>query len=721
MQTVKFGITGMHCASCSTRNERSLKKTSGVESVSVNLALNNATVTYDESLVTEKQLFEVVKKNGYEAVMQVNEDQFLSGKAVIKSRNRAIIALVLAIPVMVLAMAHIKFDVSFFQNDIAVWLQFVISAVSIFVIGFEFHQGMWKRLKVGTANMDTLISVGTLAAFFFSVWVMTQQGTELYFETGAVITALILLGRFFEAKSKGSASQAIKKLMELGAKTARILRDGNEEDIPIEQVSVGDTLLVKPGEKIPVDGVIHSGQSSIDESMLTGESMPVGKSKGDEVFGATLNVNGAIQIIAKKVGQDTVLAQIVKMVAEAQEAKAPIQRLADRVAGIFVPVVFGITIITIVGWYISTGSLAESIIPAVAVLVIACPCALGLATPTAIMVGTGRGAQKGILIKNGESLESGKKIDVVLFDKTGTLTEGKPVVTNIKSFTTELSEEEVLQLAASIEKLSEHPLAQAVASEARKRNLQLKDVADFENISGQGIKGTINGEVIAVGTTGLMQSIGLLHENMQEGIMELESQAKTVVSVGYSGKIIGLIAIADTLKKDAKAAVEKLQRHGVQTALITGDNQTTAEAIASQVGIKKVFAQVLPQDKATNVRSLQEKGERVAFVGDGINDAPALVQADLGIAIGTGTDIAIESGNIVLVKGSPSKVVEALTLSKVTFNTIKQNLFWAFFYNTAAIPLAAFGFLNPMIAAGAMAFSSVSVVMNSLRIKTKKL
>jgi Cu+-exporting ATPase len=499
-----------------------------------------------------------------------------------------------------------------------------------------------------------------------------------------------------------------------------MIENGQEREVPVEQVAVGNILLIKPGEKIPVDGKIVKGDTSIDESMLTGESMPVGKHVNDDVFGATININGAINIEATKVGQDTVLAQIVKMVAEAQVKKAPIQKLADKISGIFVPIVLGIAVITAIGWYFVTGDIAQSIIPAVAVLVIACPCSLGLATPTAIMVGTGLGAKRGILIKNGEALEKGKKIDVVVFDKTGTLTEGKPKVTDAVPCAGGVATENLLLFSASIEKLSEHPLAQAVVNAAKEKNLALQEVHEFENLAGRGVRGRIGSDLLLVGSGRLMREFGISTEACHQKMEELENQAKTVIAVSQNEKIIGIIAIADTLKEDAKDAVEKLRLAGIETVMITGDNRRTAEAIAKQVGIEKIFAEVLPQDKAEKVKILQRDGLKVAFVGDGINDAPALVQADLGIAVGTGTDIAIEAGNIVLVKGHPLKVVEALALARITFRTIKQNMFWAFFYNVAALPLAAFGLLNPMIAAGAMAFSSVSVVGNSLRIKRQK-
>lgn len=721
MKTTQFTIGGMHCASCAIRNERSLKKVKGVKNASVNFATHSATVEYDEDLTNEQALHEAIIKTGYKVLthesIHLHKEQ--SKKELLASRNRAFISLFLAAPAVLISMLSIKLPYSFLNYNLSIWVQAVLSTIVILYFGLEFHLGMLKQARMFAANMDTLISIGTLTALFYSIWAILN-GADVYFEIGAIITAFILLGRYFEAKSRGQASEAIEKLLQLGAKTARVIKNGKEIKIPVEQVKVGDILLVKPGEKIPVDGKVIEGATSIDESMLTGESMPVNKEINDDVFGATININGAIHIKATKVGEDTVLAQIVKMVAEAQSKKAPIQKLADTVSGIFVPAVIVIAIITSAIWYFITGDITQSIIPAVTVLIIACPCSLGLATPTAIMVGTGLGARRGILIKNGESLERSNKIDVVIFDKTGTLTEGKPEVTNIVPYNNTKAEE-VLILAASLENLSEHPLAQAIVRAAKNKKLRSKKATNFENIAGQGIKGKIGLHKILIGSPRLMEKFKVSTEACKKELKNLEEEAKTVIAIAKNNKLIGLIAIADTLKEDAKEAVEKLEKLNIETYMITGDNKRTAQAIADEVGIKNILAEVLPQDKAKKVKDLQKLGNKVAFVGDGINDAPALVQSDLGIAIGTGTDIAIESGNIVLVKGHPLKVVEALTLSKLTFRTIKQNLFWAFFYNIAAIPLAAFGLLNPMVAAAAMAFSSVSVVGNSLRIKNKKL
>ncbi len=721
MKKSTFKIAGMHCASCAVRNEKALLKIKGVKTAAVNLALHQAMVEFDDSQTAEAELHQAVIDNGYQVITSTSahEHQQTLAREVLKAKKKAFLALALAFPAALIAMLKLSFPVVILGFNLSLWLVVSLSLAVILVLGFEFHQGLFRQLKRGSANMDSLISLGTLAALLYSFWAIIKGQEEFYFETGAVITALILLGRYFESKSRGQASGAIAKLLDLGAKTARLILNGQEREIAVEAVKLQDTLLIKPGEKIPLDGKIISGQTSVDESMLTGESLPVEKKSGDAVFGATLNLNGAIVTEVVHVGADTVLAQIVKMVAEAQIKKAPLQKLADKIAGVFVPVVLVLAALTVAGWYLVGGSLEQGLLAAVAVLVIACPCALGLATPTAIMVGTGLGAKKGILIKNGEAFERAKKIAVVIFDKTGTLTQGQPKVTDLVSLDPAVSQAELLAVTASLENLSEHPIAQAIVKMAKEKNLVLREATDFINLSGQGVKGSVDGQPMVVGNLRLMLEQGLLVASLKQPLADLESQAKTVVAVARDKKILGYLAIADALKEDALAAVKRLRQLGLKTVMITGDNQKTAAAIAQELGINEVLAQVLPADKAGAVKKYQEQGLKVAFVGDGINDAPALVQSDLGLAMGTGTDIAIEAGNIVLVKGSPAKVVEALNLSRLTFKTIKQNLFWAFFYNVVALPLAAFGLLNPMIAAGAMAFSSVSVIANSLRIKRR--
>jgi Cu+-exporting ATPase len=723
MKTATFNIAGMHCASCAARNERTLKKLEGVLDASVNFATHGARVVFDDSVLSVSTFYDVVVDNGYQVLKPefARDHKEQAQRDLQLARQRAFLALAFTLPTAALAMLDIELPWGLFNHNASVWIEAILSAVVILGLGWQFHVGMLRQARNGAANMDTLISLGTLAALFYSAWAMYAGTHHLYFETGAVIAALILLGRYFEARSRGQASEAIEKLVELGAKTAHVIRDGEDRDVPIDDVKVGDVLLVKPGEKVPVDGMIIDGGSSVDEAMLTGESMPVNKAKGDNVFGATINIGGAFQMQATKVGQDTTLAQIVKLVAEAQVNKAPIQRLADRISGVFVPIVLGIAIITAVAWYFVTGDIYQSFVPAVAVLVIACPCSLGLATPTAIMVGTGLGAARGILIKNGEALERGKKIDVVVFDKTGTLTEGKPKVVDILTCKATMSADELLALAASVERFSEHPLAQATVLAARDKNLPFKEVHDFVNLAGKGVRARSGDATVMVGSIRLLLEHGVPLTHNCDRIDKHVADGKTIIAVAYDHEPVGVIAVSDSLKEGARAAIERLRAERIETVMITGDNRRTAEAIAKEIGIDRVFAEVLPQDKAEQVRELQKTGRRVAFVGDGINDAPALVQADLGIAIGTGTDIAIEAGNIVLVKGHPLKVIEALRLSRLTFKTIKQNMFWAFFYNVAAIPLAALGLLNPMIAAAAMAGSSLTVVGNSLRIKRQRL
>jgi Cu+-exporting ATPase len=724
MKEINFNIAGMHCASCSTRNETSLKKLRGVKEAVVNYALGTARVNYDEQSVSVKAMHQAVEANGYKVVDQTGEGHMHHDNSVQElqqAKNKALLALGLALPALIMAMFKINFPLEFWGFNLSVWLQAGLSLAIILGLGFEFHVGMLKQLRHFTANMDSLISIGTLAALVYSFWAMTNGLEDFYFETGAVITALILLGKYFEARSRGQASQAISKLMQLGAKEATILINNQQKLVPIDQVKTGDRLLVKPGEKIPVDGRVVKGKSNVDEAMLTGESLPVGKKIDDEVFGATVNIDGSLEIIATKVGAETVLAQIVKLVADAQNTKAPIQKLADKISGIFVPIVMLLATITALAWYFFTGDLTSGLISAVAVLVIACPCALGLATPTAIMVGTGLGAKRGILIKNGQSLERAEKIDVMIFDKTGTLTQGKPKVTDIINLSEKLSLDEVLALAAGAEILSEHPLARAVVQAALDKKLVLPEVDDFENLAGQGVKAKIKNSLLLVGSLRLLEQLNIPTKQLEQKLNQLANEAKTVIVVAYENQAVGLLAIADTIKAEAVQAIIQLKQLGVKTIMITGDNRQTAQAIASQLNITEVLAEILPQGKASEVKKLQSQGFKVAFVGDGINDAPALAQADLGLAMGTGTDIAMEAGNIVLVKGNPVKAVESLKLAQATLRAIKQNLFWAFFYNVVALPLAAFGLLNPMIAAAAMSFSSVSVVLNSLRLKKIKL
>jgi Cu+-exporting ATPase len=705
MKTTDFTIAGMHCASCASKNESALKRLPGVQDAAVNFATHSARVTFDPAHVGEHAIHQAVKDQGYQVMAghdAGHRHHEMSRKEMASTRRSAFAALALSVPVAVLAMGGFGFP----------WIQAALAAFIVLFLGRQFHAGMWRQLKARSANMDTLISVGTLAALAYSFYALATEG-HVYFEVAAIVTALILLGEYFEARSSGQASAAVEKLLEVGAKKARRMKDGREEEVDVSALAVGDLVLVKPGEKVPLDGTVAEGDSSVDESMLTGESLPVGKHPGDLVYGATLNAQGALLVRVAKAADDTVLAQIVRLVRDAQMKKAPIQHLADKVSGFFVPVVILLALATFAAWLGLGGGFEKALLAAVSVLVIACPCALGLATPTAILVGTGNGARKGILIKNGAALETAHAIDAVVFDKTGTLTEGKPSVVEVTACGS-FSEDEILSLAAALESRSEHPLARAVAAASRAKGLAQLAPQGFAAVPGKGVRGRVGAWEIAIGNAALVPDVP---EACRAAVASGEARGSTVVRVAVDGAFVGAIAIADTLKADAKEAVERLRAQGIRVVMLTGDNAATAKAIAASLGIDDVRAEVLPDGKAAEVKKLQAEGRKVAFVGDGINDAPALTQADLGIAMGTGTDVAIEAGSVVLVKGSPTKAVEALLLARATFRVIRQNLFWAFFYNVLAIPLAAFGLLTPMIAAAAMGFSSVSVVGNSLRLR----
>lgn len=715
MKTHSFKITGMHCASCAVQIEGALKEHPAVTEASVNYAMEEARVKAD--IESPQELYHLVEQEGYSVVpvkeQSINHDHSAVhlGEAQ-KAKRLAFVATALALPVFVLAMFMISLPGFILGLPTSKVIEGVLATIVVLGPGFGFHVVALRQLRRFRANMDSLISLGTLVALVFSWWSLLQGG-HVYFETAAVITALILVGRYFEALSKGRAGEAIQKLLELGAKQAHLLLpDGSTRDVEIHELTVGDKVLVKPGEKIPLDGRVLSGSSSVDESMLTGESIPVTKGRNAEVFGATLNQSGALTLEVTTVVGDSVLSKIIDLVKEAQAQKAPMQKLVDRISGVFVPTVIAVSILTFALWFVVSGDLESSLIPAVAVLVIACPCALGLATPTAILVGTGRAAKSGIFIKSGEALERGKRLDVVMLDKTGTITQGSPSVTDVVAFFG--SEEELLVLAGSIESQSEHPLAQAIADAVQERSLNIKQPSDVQSKVGNGVLGTVDGSIVRVGRLSFVS--GSEDVDKSAGAI-LEGQAKTVVYVSKGERCLGLIAIADPVKPDALKAVEALRALGTVPVMLTGDNEKTAQAIAKEVGIEQVHAEIFPQDKLALVKAAQKNGKHVAFAGDGINDAPALTQADLGIAMGTGTDIAIESGQIVLIGGEAAKIPEAIRISRKTFAAIKQNLFWAFVYNVIGIPLAAFGLLNPMIAAGAMAFSSISVLLNSLRLR----
>jgi len=613
-------------------------------------------------------------------------------------------------------------DIPFFHNE---YFQLIVATPVQFIIGFRFYKNAYRALRSGSANMDVLIAMGTTAAYFYSIYnafFAPHEGMmkELYFESSAVIITLILFGKYLEAVAKGRTSEAIKKLMGLQAKTARVIRDGREEDIPIEEVVPGDVIVVRPGEKIPVDGRILEGDSAVDESMLTGESLPVEKTAGDHVVGATINRFGTFRLEATRVGKDTVLSQIIKMVEDAQGSKAPIQKIADRVSGVFVPVVLAIALVTLLAWYLIAGDLTGGIVSAVSVLVIACPCALGLATPTAIMAGTGKGAENGILIKGGEHLEMTYRLNAVVLDKTGTITKGQPEVTDVIPLGS-MDRGELLRMAAAAEKNSEHPLGEAIYEQGKKEPGTVPEAEQFAAIPGKGVRAVVEGRQIYIGTRKLMQEAGIDTGSAENVIAGLEDDGKTAMLMAADGRLEAVIAVADTLKESSKDAIDELKKMGIEVYMITGDNKRTASAIAKQAGITNVLAEVLPEDKAEEVGKLKKQGMKVAMAGDGINDAPALVAADIGIAMGTGTDVAIEAADITLLRGDLMLIPAAIRLSKMTMRKIKQNLFWAFIYNIIGIPVAAFGLLNPMIAGGAMAFSSVSVVTNSLRLRRIRL
>lgn len=787
-------IEGMTCASCANRIEKRLSKQPGVTSANVNFATKVATVKYDPAATDPQKLAKAVDDIGYKAVVPLPRNNavipahghaghdhaaMLAAQAdgahaghamdggagsedhsahmnVDEAQTRRlltkmIVGAALSLPVLVITMSHGKieaFNVSWIN-----WLQLALTTPVMFWCGSQFFRSAWKGLRHFSANMDTLVAMGTGAAYLYSLAATIWPGffagvgetganaahsevamggmkmVPVYYEAAAVIIVLILLGKYFEARATGKTSAAIKRLIGMQARTARVMRDGAEQDVPIESVIVGDRVLVRPGEKIPVDGNVESGQSAVDESMLTGESVPVEKTPGESVFGATMNTTGALRLVATKVGADSALQQIVRLVQEAQGSKAPIARLADKISGVFVPIVIAIALVTFVVWWFASpvdSRLSMALVTAVSVLIIACPCALGLATPTAIMVGTGRGAEKGILIKGGEALETAHKITAIVLDKTGTITHGKPAVTDIiPAPAGMLDEPELLRLAASAEQLSEHPLAAAIVREATARGLALTEPIGFRAVVGHGVEAQVDGRALLVGKAALLEQRGI-RSALAEKAAGLAAMGRTPMFVAVDGREAGIIAVADTVRPESKEAIATMHAMGLRVVMMTGDNQRTAEAVASQVGVDLVFAEVLPKDKADKVKALQAEGYVVGMVGDGINDAPALAQANVGLAVGTGTDVAMESADITLMRGDLRAVPQAIALSHATMRTIKQNLFWAFVYNIVGIPIAAgvlYPFtgwlLSPIIASAAMAFSSVSVVLNSLRLKAR--
>jgi Cu+-exporting ATPase len=712
-QTVMLNLEGMHCAACASRIERRLRGTEGVAEANVNFAAETARVTYDPAAVDLQALVQAVADEGYEAREATAEvaDTEQQARAAEVRRQTALVVLgaVLSLPAFLITMGP--------EFAAKAYVLFALVTPVQIVLGRQYYRNSYAALRHGAATMDVLIALGSSAAYLYSVYFTFFARGVLYYDSAAVILTLITLGRLLEARARGRASAAIRGLLELAPREAAVIRDGEEVRIPAGEVQAGDIVVVRPGERIPVDGVLVEGFSAVDDSMITGESVPADKTVGDEVLGGTINKSGAFRLRARRVGSETVLQQIIRLVQEAQGTKPPIQRLADVVAAYFVPAVIAIAALTFAGWMIAGAGFGRAMVNAVAVLVIACPCALGLATPTAVMVGTGLGAEHGILIKQASALEAVGRLDVIIFDKTGTLTRGQPEVTDVVPLALGMDRGALLKLAAAAENPSEHPLGQAIVAAAKGQGLRIAPAADFEATPGGGVRARVDGRQVVVGTARLLEEAGVDLSVVRDLKAALEAEGKTALLIAADGVAVGVIALADTVKPTAAEAVRRLRDMGLRVYLLTGDNRRTAEAVGAQLGIEEILAEVLPDEKSGEVRRLQEQGHRVAMVGDGINDAPALAQADVGIALGTGTDVAMEAGEITLVSGDPVGVVRAILLSRRTLAHIKQNLFLAFVYNTGAIPLAVAGVLNPMIAAAAMAASSISVVTNALRLR----
>lgn len=731
-EKAELQLSGMTCAACANRIEKGLNRLPGVSKATVNFASESAHVQYYPSETNIQSLIEKVHQLGFKA--RVKQDQMSETDRqdeADRQKRRLIISAILSLPLLWTMVAHFSFTSFIWVPKLFLnpWFQLILTFPIQFIIGRHFYIGAFKALRNGSANMDVLVALGTSAAFFYSLYLTLitpsihyEHMVDLYYETSAVLITLILLGKWLETRAKNRTSQAITKLMNLQAKTATVLRGKEEVEISVDEVQVDDLLLIKPGEKIPTDGVIIEGKSTIDESMLTGESLPVSKQTGDSVIGGTVNKHGRLVVQATKIGKETALSQIIRIVEEAQGSKAQIQRVADRIAGVFVPIVVGIALVTFLIWYLiaSPGQFSTALENMIAVLVIACPCALGLATPTSIMAGSGRAAELGILFKGGEHLEATQQIDTVVLDKTGTITHGQPQLTDV-ILVSDIEESFLLSLVGAVEKNSEHPLAQAIVEGIRQKGIYLPDSQEFQAIPGYGVQGKVHEINLLIGTRKLMQKNNIPIEKIEEKLQELERVGKTAMLVAIDQKLAAILAVADTIKETSKQAIQRLQSLGIHVVMMTGDNERTAQTIANQVGIKHVLAEVLPEGKADEVKKLQQQGRKVAMVGDGINDAPALVTADIGMAVGTGTDIAIESADITLMRGDLRSIVQAIYLSKQTMSNIKQNLFWALAYNSIGIPIAAMGFLAPWLAGAAMALSSVSVVLNALRLQKLKL